>query len=425
MAATMAMTQSGGLFQNIIEQVARRIDTASNHRFGNWLKDSTGLSPLPGFLSKPNFGVTKALQSTRRAPSLGDMLIETVNLSIEEAKDRLSALVGGSFIPTSVYGLFDYLKEHSFSLETRINKATGEFVNYLVDATTKQRVPAAQVDPSLSHRNVLKLDLQSRLRQQIGNDNAASAYGSWSGMSWMRENTDSKFGYTVENGQGYFGRVVGVVSASEQDNFNLVEKAKASGIALIVPREQGLNGKPIVGMPILARSKSMKAEEVARDLDYARLTEKFGIDMVKHYQGMAARANSPSAQAAKAPQVSHEEFNKLFLAQERDIEPAAQPAFGFGDTVADRDVVIKTLVSGRMLAWDRDANEEVLCAVNCLPYGEYERYDDRNKLEGFTTVGDRGHVTHYDRNHKIVPSELPTVERDMADEKTPDYRFGV
>lgn len=422
MAAAQAMNQTPGVFQSLIEGFARRIDEVSGNRFGNWLKDSTGLTPLPGFLSRPNFGVVKALQSTRKPPTLGDMLIETVNYAIEEARERLSSLVHGSFIPSGVQDLFTYLKEHSFDLETRINKITGEIGNYLVDRTTKQAVPAAQVDPSLAHKNVLRLELAGRLRQQIGGDTPANAYGSWGGMAWTRDSIQSKFGYTVEKNQAYFGRVVGIVSEDDKENFRFFDECKTRGIDVIVPRDNDGTGKPVIGMPILARSKSMKAEEVNKNLDHAVLSEKFGGSLIDHYVQLAARANSPRTAAAAAENVSREDFNRMFLRTEKDIEPEAD-SFGFGGSQNDTDIIIKMNRGGQMMAWDRNSNTEVLSAINCLPYGEYERYGADDKLAGFTTVGDRGLVNHYDKMHREIPKELPRVRHEEDYGKTPSYGF--
>nr|WP_250807748.1 hypothetical protein [Neorhizobium tomejilense] len=421
MAGAQAIPQRTGVFQSLIEGVARRIDEASGHRFGNWLKDSTGLTPLPGFLSRQNFGVVKALQSTRKPPSLGDMLIETVNYAIEEARERLASLVNGSFIPGGVQDLFAYLKEHSFDLESRINKFTGEIGNYLVDRNTRQAVPAAQVDPSLAHKNVLRMELLGRLRQQIGSDNPVNAFGSWGGMAWTRDSIQSKFGYTVEKNQGYFGRVVGIVSENDAENARLFDECKTRGIDLIVPRTHEGTGKPVIGMPILARSKSMKAEEVNRNLDHAHLAEKFGGGLIDHYVQLAAKANSPRTAAAVAETVSREDFSRMFLRVEKDIVPEPA-AFGF-DTSDDADIIIKTSRGGQLVAWDRASNKEVLSAINCLPYGEYERYSADDKLAGYTTVGDRGLVNHYDKNNREIPKELPRVQHEQEYGKSPSFGF--
>ncbi|MCS4089594.1 hypothetical protein [Rhizobium sp. BK176] len=424
MAAAMAINQTPGVFQNLMEGVARRLDIASGHRFGNWLKDSTGLAQLPSFLSRPNFGVIKALQSTRKPPSLGDMLLETVNYAIEEARERLSSLVNGSFIPGGVQELFSYLREHSFDLESRINKLSGEVTNFLVDRSTRASMPAAQVDPSLSHRNVLKLELAGRLREQIGKDTPVNAYGSWGGMAWTRDSMQSKFGYTVEKNQGYFGRVVGIVSDDEQENFRLFAELKNRGIDLIVPKSNDGTGKPVIGMPILARSKSLKAEDVHPSLDHAKLSEKFGGGLIEHYTELAARAASPRTAAVAAERVSREDFNRLFLRAEKDIAPVADSSFGFGGAEADLDIVIKMNRSGQMIAWDRAANTEALSAINCLPYGEYERFGADGKLVGYTTVGDRGHVNHYDKDHREIPREIPrtkTLEQEFG--QNPSFGF--
>ncbi|MDW9478964.1 hypothetical protein GOB57_09750 [Sinorhizobium meliloti] len=423
MAAAQAINQAPGVFQNLIEGVARRLDVASGHRFGNWLKDSTGLAQLPNFLSRPNFGVVKAMQSTRKPPTLGDMLLETVNYAIEEARERLSSLVNGSFIPGGVQELFSYLREHSYDLESRINKISGEVTNFLVDRTSRQSVPAAQVDPSLSHRNVLKLELVGRLREQIGRDTPANAYGSWGGMAWTRDSIQSKFGYTVEKNQGYFGRVVGIVSEDDAENFRLFEELKKRGIDPIIPKNNEGMGKPVVGMPILARSKSLKAEDVHPSLDHAQLSAKFGGGLVEHYTALAARANSPRTAAAAAEKVSREDFNRLFLRAEKDIAPANETGFGFGGVEADLDIVIKMNRGGQMIAWDRKADAEALTAINCLPYGEYERFGPDGKLVGYTTVGDRGHVNHYDKNHREIPRDIPHAAPEQEPGKTPSYGF--
>jgi hypothetical protein len=421
MAATIAINQTPGVFQNLLEGVARRLDVASGHRFGNWLKDSTGLAQLPNFLSRPNFGVVKALQSTRKPPTLGDMLLETVNYAIDEARERLSSLVNGSFIPGGVQELFSYLREHKFDFESRINKISGEVTSFLIDRSSKQAVPAAQVDPSLSYRNVLKLELAGRLREQIGRDTPANAYDSWGGMAWTRDSIQSKFGYTVEKNQGYFGRVIGIVSEDERENFQLFSEFERRGINPIVPCDAA--GKPVVGMPILARSKSLKAEDVHPSLDHALLSERFKGGIIEHYTQLAARANSPRTAAAAAEKVSREDFNRLFLRAEKDISPVPESAFGFGGGEADTDIVIKTTRGGQMIAWDRASETEALSAINCLPYGEYERFGADGKLAGFTTVGDHGDVYHYDKNHREIPKELPSAQPEQDFGTNPSFGF--
>lgn len=423
MATAQAINQTPGVFQNFIEDVARRLDVASGHRFGSWLENSTGLSQLPGFLSGSNFGVVKALQSTRKPPTLGEMLRETVNYAIEEARERLSALVNGTFIPNGVQELFTYLREHSFDLESRINKITGDVTNFLVDRNSKQAIPAAQVYPSLSSKNILKMELVGRLRDQIGRDTPANAYGSWSGMAWTRDSVDSRFGYTVEKNQGYFGRMVGIVSGDEKENSRLFDECKRRGIDIIIPRTNDGASDPVVGMPILARSKSMKAEEVSKNLDHALLSEKFGGGLIDHYVKLAARAATPRTAAAYAEQVSREEFNRMFLRAEKDIEPISTSGFGFAGDDADVDIIIKPNRNGRMVAWDRAANAEYPAAINCLPYGEYERFGLDGKLVGYTTVGDQGLVNHFDKEHRETHREMPHTANDEQYGKTPSYGF--
>jgi hypothetical protein len=421
MAVAQATMQKPGIFQNLIEGVARRIDDVSGNRLGNWLRDSTGLTPLPDFLSRQNFGVVKALQSTRKPPSLSDMLLETMNHAIEEARDRLSSLVNGSFIPSGVQELFAYLREHSFDLETRFNKITGEITNLLVDRTSKQAVPAAQVDPSLSYRNVLQLELKTRLREQIGGETPARAYGSWGGMAWMRETTSSKFGYTVDKGQGYFGRVVGIVSEDQAENDRLFAVLKERGIDTIVPKSTDGTGNPVIGMPILARNKSLKAEEVDRNLSHDILTQKFGTGLIDYYQDLAKKATSPTVIAAIAPKVSREEFAKMFLRVEKDIDP--NPQFGFDNERETADIVLKTDKHGTVRPWDRENGKPVFTSIPCLKSGEYERYDANNKLTGYTMVGDNGKVTNYDTLYKEI-KPLQTVKPTPRQENSQNVSYG-
>lgn len=392
MAAVQTIPANGGGFQVMIEGFARRLDEASGHRFGDWLKDSTGVTPLPSFLTGASFGVGRALESTRTPPSLGDMLIETVGYAVDEARDRLSLLVNNGFIPDTIQELYEYLREHSFELETRINKFTGELVNFLVDKSSRQAVPAAQVDPSLSHANVLALELRSRLKEQIGQVSPTKAYGSWSGFSFVRDAAGSKFGYTAVRGQGYFGRVVGIVSEDPSVNFALLEECRNRGVDVIIPK--GPDGDlAIPGMPILAARKSMKAEQVDPRLDHAKISAAFGKDMVSHFEDMAKKRDAGNLSAQAAPSISDDDFARMFMQQEKDIETFDPSDYDMTGNPADMDIVVKTRADGRLVPWDRDNDEEVPFAVSRLPYGEYEHFDRQGRLSGFVMVNDRGDVS--------------------------------
>lgn len=396
-AAVIGYASNPSPFRVLAETVARRIDEVSGRRFGDWLKDSTGWNPPPAFLSGADFGVVRALQSNRLPPSLGDMLIETVNYAIDEARERLAAFVSGAFIPETIHDLYDYLKQHSFELETRINDLTGEVANFLVDKASRQAVPAAQVDPSLAHANVLRLDLRTRLREQIGRSEAARSFDSWGGMDWIRTSVGSKYGYTVQGGQGYFGRIVGIVG-DEKKTEGLLAECGRRGIDVIVPRDAG--GKPVPGMPVLARHKSMKAEDVDAGLSHDRLAASFGSGMVDHFKAKAereARRRFPDRVASK---VRGSEFEAMFLSR-RDIGQASAPSggYGFEEDLVDRDIVIRATEEGGLYAWDRSSASRLLASVRALPHGEYERLDEDGRKVGYTTVDEGGRLDHYDLDH--------------------------
>jgi hypothetical protein len=431
MAAAVARPSFSDRVNRLVETVAERIDTQTNGRLSAYFERSTALSSTPGiFNSNPKFGVIHAVESTVTrdwTKSVTDFAMFT----IDEARERLSALIDGDYIVDSFHDLIDYLKERSLALEGRLLQ--GKMINYLVDQKTKQSVPAAQVHPSLSYKNVKTMEMKAALRGLIGGSEPSDAFGSWQGMSMIMSSSKYGMAYTVSGDTAHFGKQYGVATADVEENLAIIRQARSEGVELILPRREGAApGELIQGMSILRKSNSMPAPEVHPGLDHRALSLAFGQGMVDLYEEMA-RKNGDVALAAKSPVrsdarvVSMEEFRSRYAAQ-KVAAPVEEEGLGFGGAASSnqkRDIGLKrgndSLNS--LAVWDFDINQEIMMVPECLPEGKYKRFAHDGQLEGFTEVGSKGQLRHLDRSERVI-RDAP-VERNVAENMSsqPSYRL--
>jgi hypothetical protein len=418
MAAAIRKPANSSGFGRIIENVAQRLDTALNGRLTSALKSSTSLTPARGiFDSNPRFGVVAAMESTvtrdwTKAAS------DFARFTIDEARERLAALVDGDFFVDSFQDLMEYLKERSLALETRI--FNGNIINFLVDAKTKQSVPAAQVHPSLSHQNMRALEMRGSLKRVVGSSDPAQAFGNWQGMSMLLEQSSENLGYTVSGDTGYFGKKYAVATANADENMAIIRRARSEGVELIVPNRLGHEpGDMVAGMPILRKSKSMDASLVHSSLDQRNLTLAFGQTMFDLYEELGRKNSSgPAATRAidtkTAEVLSFEDFKARYTAPKNVVNEFADSdddGLGFGGLVepvkktsGKRSIALRRGAdsAGSLAVWDADNEFELQMAPNCLPEGEYQRLAVNGELEGYSIVGQRGSLKHLDQNRRPV-----------------------
>jgi hypothetical protein len=426
MAAAIRKPANSGGFGRIIENVAQRLDTALNGRLTSALKSSTALTPARGiFDSNPRFGVISAMESTvtrdwTKAAS------DFAKFTIDEARERLAALVDGDFFVDSFQDLMEYLKERSLALESRIFH--GNIINFLVDTKTKQSVPAAQVHASLSHQNIRALEMRGSLKRIAGSADPAEVFGNWQGMSMLLDQSNENLGYTVSGDTGYFGKKYAVATTNADENMAIIRKARSEGIELIVPHRPGREqGDMVAGMPILRKAKSMDASLVHPSLDHRNLTLNFGQTMFDLYEDLARKNSSgPAAtrsiDAQSAEVVSFEDFKARYTAPKNVVNEFADSeddGLGFGgavqpvkNTSGRRNIVLRRGAdeAGSLAVWDPDIEYEFQMAPECLPEGEYKRLASNGNLEGYTVVGQHGLMKHLDKNRRPAQELRPAQE---------------
>lgn len=437
-AAAIARETFSDRFSRFVEGVAEQIDTTTNGRLSALLERSTALSSSPGiFNSNPNFGVIRAVESTVTR-DWTKSVTEIALFTIEEARERLASLIDGEYLIDTLHDLVDYLKDRSLALESRFLQ--GSMINFLVDSKTKHAVPAAQVHPSLSYKNVKAMEMRGALRSLIGNNEPATAFSSWQGMSMVMDNSNTGMAYTISGTQAHFGKRHAIATDDVNENLAIIRKAREDGIDLILPFREGMEpGHLIPGMPILQKSKSMPAADVHPGLDHRSLQLAFGKGMTELYEEMANRAKElaalrPSMSGAgrdPARVISMDEFKKRYASQKPVAAPAVEEeGLGFGGMAApmsaSRNIGLKRGQDSlnTLAVWDFDVNDEIMMVPQCLPEGEYKRYSFDGSLEGYTKVGSKGQLRHFDENRQpIVERNEAAVSREQNMDSAPAYRL--
>lgn len=417
-----------------MERVALFADRVSGYRLGGYAATQgyvrQSASPFDGF------GAVVAAGS--KPLPIGHALMEAAQFTVEEARERLAAFIEGRFVPDSLHGLIEYLGERFMRLETRIG-AGGRIANFLVDVRSSQAVPAAQVDPRLSHAAILGDRLRASLRRQIGKDAPADAFDSWQGMMLVLDDRHGGYGYTASGATGWYGKIHAIASADREENIRIVREARAKGIDLVLPRVQdGPVSNLVAGMPILVRTQAMRAAEVHPGLDHDRLASEFARrvpgrrrasmaeafshlgkkarSQPSHVEAPAiVRAPSPSttpvaaipaargaanrarSEARSSNVVFLESFHRKNVRPHReDMEEDTSLGFGgLGGLEGEHDLVIRRdETDDKLYVFDRDLSEEVPISPNSLPAGRYERESSAGAKEGYTEVGQGGGLRH-------------------------------
>lgn len=418
----------------LFERIAAFADRVSGNRLGEYAASS-------GFVRQSaspfdSFGAVMAAGS--KPLPIGHAFKEAAIFTVEEARERIASFIDGRFVPEGLSELLEYLGERFMRLETRI--VGGYAANFLVDSKSNQAIPAVQVDPRLSHAAILAAGLRKSLRDRIGRDSPAEAFHSWQGMMLVLDDAPGGTGYTVSGDTAWFGEIHAIASADRAENVAIVREARRRGLDLVLPRmQEGPVTNLVAGMPILVRSRSMKAAEVDPRLSHASLSAEFAsLDPDRRRRGMAetfghmgdrsrqaARLGGAGPSARSASQARNgnviflESFHRKFVRPSRDAEEDMSLGFGgLGGQQGERDLVIRQAsADGRSLCvFDRDLSEEVPIAPSSLPAGRYAREDMNGIKAGYTEVGNGGGLRHLDLDG------MP-LRRTPAPERTQEERF--
>lgn len=449
MASAAAARRSSATGQ-FIERFALMADRISGYRLADYASSSgfvkQSASPFDGF------GAVVAAGS--KPLPIGHSLKEAAMFTVEEARERLSAFIDGRYVPDSIADLIEYLGERFMRLETRI-AAGGRIANYLVDTRSHQAVPAALVDPKLSHSALLGDQLRSTLRKQIGKDAPAAAFDSWQGMMLVLDDVPGGTGYTVSGGVAWYGKIHAVATADREKNLAIVREARSRGIELVLPKRQdGPMSNLVTGMPILVRSKSMKASAVHPGLDHDTLVSEFSrrspdrkrLGMIETFGRLDERSRAMPSDSGREPSVAPsagrrtdgrsgnviflESFHKSYV-RPANAEMAEDNSLGFGGlggALGERDLVLRRSAAedGQFYVFDRDLSEEVPIAPNSLPAGRYARETSDGIKEGFTDVGRGGGLRHLDLDGQAMTFRRKTVQqqdhKDSPESSLPTYR---
>lgn len=439
MAGT-AEAARGSVANQLFERVAAFADRVTGHRLGEYAANSgfvkQSVSPFD------NFGAVLAAGS--RPLPIGQALKEAAIFTVEEARERLASFIEGRFVPEGLSELIEYLGERFMRLETRI--VGGYAANFLVDTKSNQAIPAVQVDPRLSHAAILATGLRRALRERIGHESPADAFNSWQGMGLVLDDAPGGIGYTVSGNTAWFGKIHAIASADRERNLAIVKEARSRGVELVLPRmQEGPVADLVAGMPILARTQSMKAAEIDPRLAHSALVAEFAArdpegrrrGMAETYGRMGDRSRSaarfgnegtvpspaasgtvrPAAGQAPVPQARRaaaapsrpdrqdsnvifiESFHRKFVRPSHEAEEDLSLGFGgLGGEQGERDLVIRRAggEGGKLCVFDRDLSEEVPIAPSALPVGRYDREDANGKKEGYTDVAKGGGLKHFD-----------------------------
>ena len=421
-SAAVAPSLGEAVFEGLVRNAIRLAERIPSSRVSALLSSTRFVRPQ----SSPfgDFGLLVA--SGSKPLPIAKTIREVAVFSIEEARERIKSFITGRFVPESVADLVHYLNERFLRLETRMLPQGA--TNFLVDKKTNRSVPAAQVDPRLSHKAMLLAELKGAMRRNFGAADPAASVHSWEGMKLVLENDDSGLGYTVVANQGWIGRVHAVASTDPAENLSVIRSARAKGIELVLPEARGgsaARGELIPGMPILVRSHSLKAEAIHPGLSHERLSKVIGTGMDEAFIRMADRARSAGQTFRSGPsnvvsietfRKDREEFRRRFVRKapvdefEDHIDEDAGLGFGSDTASSKRDIVVRaTRDASELYVFDKDLNEEVLISLRSLPEGRYRLENEAGKQVGWTEVGRGGAVRYRDMNGNLVKSRAEAI----------------
>lgn len=389
-----------------LDQIVEQADILSGYRIGKYLDRYSEPSPAASFAGSA-FGVEYALRGTASI-HLTYAIRDVAVFTIEEARERLQALLDGGFVPDGLADLIEYLNDKFLKIETHIGKDGGK-VNYLVDLKSGGAVPAHQVDPRLSHKAMLTTRLRDSMRSQFGVAGPAQSSVSWQGMMFAMDDHEDGMSYTVSGKEAYYGRVHAIASTDPEKNEEILRKAKAAGIELVVPARHGSQpGEMVAGMPILRRSQSLKAAEINPAFSHETLSLAFGKSMFTAYEEMFDRSADVEKSVTSTSTISITDFYSRFRIDPHHDEPVVEAApdddFGFPEPEDTRDFVIRRSATDELhlYVWDRSDDEKVAVDPQGLPAGEYERETAYGTLEGYTYVNESGKMIHLDLDRERV-----------------------
>lgn len=459
MASALAINGGNDFIGQMMDRLYRFADRATNSRLGGLLSTSGLVKPSVSPFG--DFGVVVAAGS--RPLPIAHAIKEVTVFTVEEARERLNSFISGRFTPTGVADLLSYLNDKFMRLETRIT--SHGLVNYLVDTKTNGSVAAAQVDPRLSHARMLALSIKTSIYQHFGSGSPTDVWTSWEGMKMDLDYRNDNLAYTVVRGEGWIGRAYATASSDPRENIALIRAAKAKGIDLIIPeRTAGAagNGVLIAGMPILVRSRSMKAANVHPSLAHDNLAREWGIGMDQAYAEMSKRArvevslptrSIPQAKPASASVISMTDYKKAnptpkpkhqspgredFL--KKFVKPAAQRSdgfeavgsndfgvgFGADSSSAPRNLVVRIAAEdGESYVFDKDLNEEVFVSPRSLPPKRYPLETQSGEALGFAEIGKGGSFRRLDADGKpFRPQSRPVAPAQNEPDHAPRPSMG-
>lgn len=444
MAATITMSPGQDLLDRMMERVYNLAERATKSRIGDLLATSGLIKPSVSPFG--DFGVVVAAGS--RPLPIAHAIKEVTVFTVEEARDRLSSFITGRFSPSTVTELLSYLNDKFLRLETRIT-AHG-LVNYLVDLKTNGSVAAAQVDPRLGHARMLMSSVRAAIHQHLGGVKPTDVWTSWAGMKMDLDTRKDKLAYTVVRGEGWIGKACGIASVDPRENLALIQAAQAKGVDLILPERTvggAANGVLIAGLPILIRSRSLKAASVHPDLAHDSLAKQWGIGMDQAYARMSDRAQVEIQQSRMrsanvinmadyhdTKSLRRDEFLKKFVRPQArpdddfEISDDAELALGFGGTASSspRDLVIRTPADGGAdYVFDKDMNERVFMSPRALPSDRYRLESEMGEQIGFVDVGTGGRARRLSMDGSEMPEDArlpPSSEADDVRQSAPALR---
>lgn len=268
-----------------------------------------------------SFGVTNAFPSGMMS-GMKVVLYESVEIAvftIEEAAQRLQALIDGAFDPDTYEALTDFLKQRFMRLELR-QDSDGSFKSFLIDEISRTKIDAAQVTNLLSFGSIVRryqktspeVAEQARrmlladpefqralpIRQKLApflraaRGEASVAFSDWDEVRFLFRNLSENMHFTVQGQKGWIGEAYGFASSDPAENLALVARASAAGLALVLPAktfEDAAAGRFVEGMPILVKETAVLASKVSGKLSHARMEQTFGGSYFAHVEELNRR----------------------------------------------------------------------------------------------------------------------------------------
>lgn len=383
-----------------------------------------------------NYGVLTAGPVLAKSRS-----VQETKFSVTVARARIADFADGSFRPSVLQELIDYLKERFLRLDSR-TFADGRVVNYITDLVTGQSVLAADVDKRLSRSGIARmfgrtLDAEAEARRRriemtpemvealalrssnatrFRNDPRDIPFSDWDDI---RFTSSAMFDGREVTGQGneiWIGFEVAKASASPEENLSILNRLREKGFKVIVPAktvEDARAGVLVAGMPILLREGAVRTRMIKEAFTAERMNAAFGESIYAHYEALARRA--PVEDAAKEKVVRMADFKQM---RRRDgnasvapVERKAAPASKDGRYTIRHELGERGRESLTVI--DATSGRETPFSSTDLPAGRYVKEDAFGLASGYLAIKPDGGYVHEDmagRHHNpfgpaIVPAE--------------------